>query len=335
MTPMRSVRVRTPALRSRARDVPGHRVVLITGASSGIGRAAAQQVSAAGDHVVLVARGEAALRATADECTAAGAASTTAITADVGDDQAVARLVDEVLLTHGTLDLVVHCAGVVAYGRTEEVPVEVFDKVLRTNLTGSVNLARHVIPVLRRQRRGDLLYVGSVIGHVAVPRMSAYVLSKWGVRALARQLRLENRDIADVHIGYVAPGGIDTPIYLQAATYIGSPGRPPPPVASPERVARVALARAGRPHARAQIGMSNDLMRFGFSALPHVFDLLVGPLFGMAAVDRVDRRPPTPGNVLSPGSGNAVHGDQGNAVFGIVRNLRATLSARAAGYRCS
>lgn len=279
--------------------------------------------------MVLVARGEEALRATADECTAAGAASVTTVSADVGDDQAVAHVVDEVLGTHGVLDLVVHCAGVVAYGRTEEVPVEVFDKVLRTNLTGSVNLARHVVPVLRRQRRGDLLYVGSVIGHIAVPQMSAYVLSKWGVRALARQLQLENRDIAGVHIGYVAPGGIDTPIYLQAATYIGSPGRPPPPVASPERVARAVLARAGRTHARDQIGLSNDLMRFGFTALPRVFDLLVGPLFGMAAVDRTESRPPGPGNVLSPGSRNALLGNQGNALRGVVRNLRTTLPGRA------
>jgi len=301
------------------------RVVLITGASSGIGRAAASQVAAAGDHVVLVARGAASLRDTAHECRTAGAASATIVPADVGDDAAVARLVADTLEAHGAIDLVLHCAGVVAYGRTEKVPVDVFDGVLRTNLIGAVNVARHIVPVLRGQARGSLMYIGSVIGHIGVPMMSAYVLSKWGVRALARQLQLENRDLPDVRIGYLAPGGVDTPIYRQAATYAGSPGRPPPPVASPERVARVALRRAGRAHARTQVGVANDLMRFGFSVLPRVYDLLVGPLFGIAAMDRTDDRPPGPGNVLAPGSGNAVRGDQGSAALSVARNLRKTL----------
>jgi len=305
-------------------------VILVTGASSGIGRAAARQVSAEGDHVVLVARGEDALRATAAECEKAGAASVLVLPTDVGDDAAVARCVAETLRTHSSIDLVLHSAGVVAYGRVEDVPVDVFDAVLRTNLTGSVNVARHIVPVLRRQGHGNLMYVGSVIGHIGVPLMSAYVLSKWGVRALARQLQLENRDMPAVHIGYIAPGGVDTPIYKQAATYVGAPGRPPPPVASPERVARVALKRAGRSHARQQVGLSNDLIRLGFAVLPRVFDALVGPLFGVAAIDRTDPRPPNSGNVLRPGRDNAVRGNQGNAALGLARNLRVVLHGAAA-----
>lgn len=89
-------------------------------------------------------------------------------------------------------------AGVVAYGRLEDVPVEVFDGVLETNLHGSVNLARHVLPV------GSLVLVGSLIGHLAVPDMSAYVLSKWGVRALVRQLRVDNRDCPGIRVGFSA-----------------------------------------------------------------------------------------------------------------------------------
>ena len=300
-------------------------VVLITGASSGIGRAAALQVSAKGDDVVLVARGRTALRATAAECEAAGAASVLVVTTDVGDDAAVARCIAKTLKTHDTIDLVLNCAGVVAYGRVEDVPADVFDGVLRTNLIGAVNVARHVVPVLREQGHGSLMYVGSVIGHIAVPLMSPYVLSKWGIRALARQLQLENRDLRDVHISYIAPGGVDTPIYRQAATYVGAPGRPPPPVASPERVASAALARAGRPHAREQVGLANDLIRFGFATFPRVYDALVGPLFQVAAMDLTDPQPSGPGNVLEPGEDNAVRGDQGNALVGIARNLRSVV----------
>lgn len=314
------------------------RVVLITGASSGIGRAAALQTASAGDHLILAARGATALLDVARECEAAGAASALLIPTDVGDDVAAAKCVTRVLAEHGRLDLVLHCAGVVAYGRTEEVPAEIFDGVLRTNLIGSVNVARHVLPVLRRQRYGDLLFVGSVIGHIAVPSMSAYVLSKWGVRALARQLQLENRDLRDVHILYVAPGGVDTPIYEQAANYAGFLGRPPPPVASPEHVARVALKRVKRARATSQIGWSNNLIRFGFTAAPWAFEALVGPLYRLAARDSTRPVAPSPGNVLdSRPANNRLHGEQGSAVIGVARNLDARLrtvrAARAAGSR--
>jgi len=298
------------------------RVVLITGASSGIGRAVATQAARAGDHVVLVARGRAALDDVAVECEKGGAASVLVVAADVGDDAAVERLVDEVLTWHDRIDGVMHCAGVVAYGRTEDVPAEVFDGVLRTNLAGAVNVARHVLPVLRRQRAGLIVYVGSVIGHIAVPLMSPYVVSKWGVRALARQLKIENSDLPGVQVSYLAPGGVDTPIYAQGANYMGIVGRPSPPVVSPERVARAAMRQFDRPRARAQVGLANHVMRFGFTALPAVFDRMVGPLFGLSAVDRNQPVPPTAGNVLSTRQeGNQVHGGQGSALAGIGRNL--------------
>lgn len=298
------------------------RVVLVTGASSGIGRAAALQSARRGDHVGLLARGEGALKATARECHEEGAASTTVLVADVGDDGAVEVAIAQMLAEHGAIDLVLHAAGVVAYGRTEDVPPEVFEGVLRTNLIGSVNVARHVIPVLRLQKRGGLVLVGSVIGHIAVPLMSPYVLSKWGVRALARQLQIENRDLADVQIAYVAPGGVDTPIYAQAATTLGMHGRPPPPAYSPERVARIALRRGEHGQRREQVGIANDVMRFGFSALPKLYDVLVGPLFAVGALDRTRPVDDGPGNVLtSQQEGNALRGDQGNALIGILRNV--------------
>ena len=304
------------------------RVVVVTGASSGIGRATAVRAAAAGDHVVLVARGPAALELAAEECRAAGAASTRVVPTDVGDDAAVAACLTEVVDAYGVVDAVIHVAGVVAYGRTEEVPVDVFDGVLRTNLNGSVNIARHVVPVLRRQERGTLVLTGSVIGHVAVPSMSPYVLSKWGVRALARQLQIENRDLPDVHVAYVSPGGVDTPIYQQAATYDGFLGRPPPPVAGPDKVARIALRQLDRPRARTQVNLSNHLLQLGFSAVPPVYDAIVGPLFRLIAVDRTSRVEGRPGNVLaSVESGNRLLGGQGNPVVGVARNVRQRLGS--------
>lgn len=297
------------------------RVVVITGASSGIGRATAVEAASKGAHVVLVARGERTLEEAARDCEAAGAASTMVVPTDVGDDEAVAALVRQVLDRHGRIDVVVSNAGVVSYGRTEDVPAEVFDSVIRTNLLGGVNVARHVIPVLREQEEGTLLYVGSVIGHIAVPSMTAYTVSKWAVRCLVRQLRLENRDRSDVHIGYVAPGGVDTPIYQQAANYDGYEGRPPPPVSDPDRVARQILSKLGRDNLRAQLNPSNDLIRLGFVALPVVYDFLVGPLARLAAVDLGRPIPPTAGNVLETHEDeNAPSGGHDDTVSGLARN---------------
>lgn len=307
---------------------PRRRVVLITGASSGIGRATAVRSASVGDHLVLVARGLASLQEVADECDAAGAASTLVFAADVGDDDAVKACVAGALERHGRIDAAVQSAGVVAYGRTEEVPAAIFDGVIRTNLLGSVNLVRHVLPQMRRRGSGSIVLVGSVIGHIAVPMMSPYVLSKWGIRALARQLQVENRDRQDVHVSYVSPGGVDTPIYLQAATYAGHVGRPPPPVVTPEAVARVVLRRLDQPRNRTQVGAANDLIRFGFSALPAVFDVLVGALFPVGATDLTYDVPRREGNVLaSRGEGNRLRGDQGNPVVGVIRNLGVKLRA--------
>ena len=232
--------------------VPSHtadrpRVVLVTGASSGIGQATALLAAQRGDHVVLLARGRDALARVAADCDSAGAASTLVVPTDMADDAQVSAAVSAAVARHGCLDVVVSGAGVVAYGRIADVPVDVFDRVVATNLLGSVNLARHVLPVLREQGdgrgAGSMVLIGSVIGHIAVPEMAAYVLSKWGVRGLERQLRVDNRDRPDIRFGYVAPGGVDTPIYRQAATYGDSVGRPPFPVSAPETVALLAQHR--------------------------------------------------------------------------------------------
>lgn len=317
------------------------RVVLVTGASSGIGEATARAAAARGDHVVLLARGRDSLVRVAAQCDALGAASTLVTVADISDDSAVEAAVQEVVRHHQRLDVVAGCAGVVAYGRLDEVPVQVFDQVLATNLHGSANLARHVLPVLRDQGHGSLVLVGSLIGHLAVPDMGAYAISKWGVRALVRQLRVDNRDRPDIKFGYVAPGGVDTPIYLQAATYGDSVGRPPFPVASPERVAARVLAVADRPWLPSQVGPANGVIRFGFSAVPWAYDRLVGPLFAVVAQDQVADVTRGPGNVLESNQRlNGLHGNQGNALLGAARNVVAVVRrrrtrSRAVGVRAS
>jgi short-subunit dehydrogenase len=309
------------------------RVVLVTGASSGIGEAAAHVAARRGDHVVLLARGRRALERVARDCERLGAASARVQPTDMSVDAEVGAAVTDTMARHGRIDTVVGSAGVVAYGRVEEVPVEVFDHVVTTNLLGSVNLARHVLPVLRDQGSGAFVLVGSLIGHIAVPDMAPYVLSKWGVRALARQLRVDNRDRPGVRIGYVAPGGVDTPIYRQAATYGGAVGRPPFPVTTPERVAARVMAVADGRRGSGQVGLANEVIRFGFTALPWAYDRLVGPIFAVAAQDQTAPSRSGPGNVLaSREEHNALRGGHGNALLAAGANVVELVRRRAQGH---
>lgn len=255
------------------------RVVLVTGASSGIGEAVALESARAGDAVTVLARREGELEELAARCRAEGAASAAVAVADVTDDARIAEVVDRMVDEHGRLDAVLHCAGVVTYGRTEEVDPADFEQVVSTNLLGSATLARHVVRVFRRQHHGVLVLVGSLLGHIAVPEMTPYVVSKWGVRALARQLDLENQDLPDVHIAHVAPGSVDTPIYDNALDDAGGVNSPPPPVISPERAARVVYHQVDRPRAESQTAWANYPLIWAHDRLPFLWRRLAGPAF--------------------------------------------------------
>ena len=282
--------------------------VLITGASSGIGRATALGLAERGARVVLVARGRESLEETAGQVRAAGAADVLVCPADVTDEDAVRAAVDAAVERFGRLDAVVHAAQVMAYGTIEELPKDVFEKVVDTSLHGTATVARVVLPVFRTQGAGHLLVVNSLLGSVATPLMGSYVAAKWGQLGLVRVLQQEVRDAPGVSVSTVQPGGVDTPIYFQAASWTGSTGRPPPPVYTPQRVARTVLSTLDRPRRVVQAGFMNPLVKVGFTLFPGVYDFLVGPLLQRMAIAN-DEVPPREGNVFeSQPAGNATRG---------------------------
>lgn len=282
--------------------------VLVTGASSGIGRATAVELAGRGARLVLLARGLESLDEAAAEARAAGAAEVLVHSADVTDEEAVRAAVDDALERFGRLDSVVHAAQVMAYGTIEELPRDVFETVVDTSLHGTAVVARVVLPVFRKQGTGHLLVVNSLLGSVATPLMGSYVAAKWGQLGLVRVLQQETRDAPGVVVSTVQPGGVDTPIYVQAASYTGSTGRPPPPVYSPQRVARKVLATLDKPRRVVQAGFMNPVIKAGFSLFPGVYDALVGPLLQRMAIAN-DQVPPTDGNVFrSQPEGNATEG---------------------------
>jgi NAD(P)-dependent dehydrogenase (short-subunit alcohol dehydrogenase family) len=282
--------------------------VLITGASSGIGRATAVELARRGAQLVLVARGDEPLADTAEEAHAAGAAAAIVCPADVLDEDAFRAAVETAVDRFGRLDAVIHAAQVMAYGTIEQLPRKVFERVVETAVHGTASVARVVLPVFRKQGAGHLVVVNSLLGNVAAPLMGSYVAAKWGQLGLVRVLQMEVRDAPGVSVSAVQPGGVDTPIYFQGASWTGSTGRPPPPVYSPQRVARTVLSTLDRPRRVVQAGLFNPLITAGFRLLPGVYDYLVGPLLQRMAIAD-DDVPPTEGNVFeSRPAGNATEG---------------------------
>ncbi len=272
---------------------PGHdqhptegAVVWITGASSGIGRAVAHACARRGDRLVLSARAGDVLAEVRGECEALGAAAVLVKPLDVTDGAAVAEAAEAAVTTFGRLDVVVQNAGVAAYSRVEEQEDATFDRVIEVNLLGAFRVCKAALTVFRRQRSGSVVVVGSVLGRVAVPYMGAYVASKWALRGLTRVLQTENADIPTITITLVAPGGVDTPIYDQAANTIGRRPKPPFPVARPEKVAATVLRATRAPQRELGVGWANPGIVAASGLLPAVWDRIAVPAMHLASLTR-------------------------------------------------
>ena len=286
------------------------KTVLVTGASSGIGRATALRLARKGADLVLVSRSFEALDEVRRECEAAGARALVSV-ADVGNADSVDATFQAAAARFGRIHGVVHSAAALSYGRFEDVPREVFDASITTTLTGTANVARAALAAFRASGGGSLVVLGSLLGKISTPFMSSYVTAKWGVHGLVRTLQIEARSTPGTHVSLVWPGGVDTPVYLQAGTYLRRHGRPPPPVDSPEKVARVVVRALGRPRRESPVGVANHLTVTGFRVVPGVFDRIVTPLMRAGGLSR-GVVANSPGNVLAPQpAGDAAHGRWG------------------------
>ena len=183
------------------------RVAIVTGASRGIGRAAARRLAAAGAAVVVAARGDHA-DAVAEEIRGAGGRSV-AVSADVTDPRRVEAMVRTALDEYGRVDVLVNNAGIVRDQLALKMSAADWDAVVATNLTAAFSCARAVLRPMIRQRGGRIINVGSVVGRMGNPGQANYAASKAGLEGFSRALAREvaSRGIA---VNVVAPGMIDT-----------------------------------------------------------------------------------------------------------------------------
>jgi NAD(P)-dependent dehydrogenase (short-subunit alcohol dehydrogenase family) len=270
-------------------------VVVITGASSGIGREAARQFAGEGSRLVLAARGKEPLEALANELGERAAAVPT----DVRDEEAVERLAQAAVDKFGGLDVWVNGAGVVAYGRFADVPGDVFRAVIETNLMGQVHGARAALPRFRAQGTGVLINMSSVWGRVSAPDVSAYVTSKFAVRAFSECLRQELRSTPNVDVATMLPQAVDTPIFDRAANYSGKAARPIPPIVRPAVVAEGIVACARSPKREVTYSRSGRLLELAHSTVPSLWERFLPPAFEAGNYGERSEAP-NPGTVLEP-----------------------------------
>jgi NAD(P)-dependent dehydrogenase (short-subunit alcohol dehydrogenase family) len=228
------------------------KVVVITGASSGLGREGAVQFAAHGATVVLAARREQALAETAALCSRAGGRALVQVT-DVTVREQVQRLAEVAVADAGGLDVWVNNAGITLFATLEDAPLEEHRRVIETNLFGALHGALAVAPIFRRQRRGTLINVGSVLSEIGQPFVPSYTISKFALRGLTEVLRVQFADIPDIHVCSLLPYSINTEHFESGANRMGRPAHPMPPSQSPEAAARALVRLAEHPRRQRRV----------------------------------------------------------------------------------
>jgi short-subunit dehydrogenase len=248
-----------------SRDMQDVRVV-ITGASSGIGRATARALAQRGASLTLAARRESVLREVAAECVAAGGRAIVVAT-DVTEAAAVAELARQADEAYGGIDVWINNAGTGVFGPYHKAEVVLHRRTIEVNLIGTMHGAFAVLPVFLRQRKGTLINNISLGGWAPTPFAAAYTASKFGLRGFTASLRQELMPHPDIHVCAVFPSMIDTPGFVHGANVSGRNLDPGPMLYRPEEVAATFVSVIRRPRDEVAVGWPARAGQLSYAAL--------------------------------------------------------------------
>jgi short-subunit dehydrogenase len=281
-------------------------VVVITGASSGIGRATAVLLGEQGASVVLAARNREALEQAAAETERAGGRAFPVVT-DVAEWDQVQALATTAVQRFERIDTWVNNAAISAYGTVEQMDVEEIQRIVKVNLMGQVHGMKAALAQMKRQGQGTIINVASALAERAVPLQAAYCATKHGVKGFTEALRLElESEAIPIDVVLVMPSSVNTPLFRHARSKIGVKPMPIPPVYEPRIVAEAIARLAERPQRQIVVGGAGKALVAGQRLSPSLLDrymtwhrqMITKQMTGEPddGVDNFDRPLPGPGS---------------------------------------
>jgi NAD(P)-dependent dehydrogenase (short-subunit alcohol dehydrogenase family) len=283
-------------------------VVVVTGASSGLGRAVARLAGARGANVVVTARGTDGLDACAREVEQLGGA-VLVVPADCTVQDEVAQVVEQALDRFGRIDTYVANAMVTVYAEVDELEPDELRRVLDVNFFGQVHGYRSALPHLRASH-GTFVSVNSALAYRGIPLQAAYCASKAALRAFFESARVEERKRSSgVDVSVVLPGAINTPQFDRDRQKLGLQPQPVPPIYQPEPFAEAVLHCAEHPVRELPIGWGAQKLLWGQKLSPRLGDLMLLRT-GWKSQTTGDPKPvDSPDNLFAPLAGDpGAHG---------------------------
>ena len=293
-----------------------HQVMVITGASSGIGLVTAKMAARRGAQVVLTARNQDALRELHRQIEGhqSDGGHAAFVAGDVGDEAALRRVADEAIRRFGRIDTWVNCAGVSIYGRLIDVSLEDQRRLFETNFWGVVNGSRIAVEHLKSSG-GALINIGSTLSDRAIPLQGIYSASKHAVKAYTESLRMEvEHDGLPISVTLIKPYSIDTPYIEHAKNYLANEPKSPPPVYAPEVVAKTILYCAEHSVRDVFAGGSAKVTSVLGRLAPRLTDKVMESMFDIQQSDRPEQDR-TNNSLYGPTEGLKERGGRSSSVF--------------------
>lgn len=276
-------------------------VVVITGATSGIGRETAREFARAGAHVVIAGRRKERLQELADEIAAKGGEAL-AMQTDVSDPSQVERLIRQAGERFGKVDTLVNNAGIGSAARFEEQPIEDFRRVMETNFWGAVYACKAVVPQMRSQPSGGVIInISSILGKRGLPFETAYCASKFALAGFSEALRTEIMT-DNIDVSTIFPGAVETEIWDSATNKTGLEMPHLIPKFPAQELARVIVQDARFPQPEIVMALDAQAINFFNTLMPGVMDFFLGQ--SVPFLEGLRRSTPQPttagGNLYQP-----------------------------------
>ncbi len=277
-----------------------NQVIVITGASSGIGLTTARMAAERGAKVVLVSRDADALAREGDRINAKGGQAIHVV-ADVGSREALQAVADRAVDAFGGFDTWVNNAGLTIYGNLWDVEDRDSQRLMQTNFWGTVYGSLIAVEHLRG-KGGSLVNVGSVASDLGFPLQGMYCASKHAIKGFTDALRMELlQDDIPIGVTLIKPTSIDTPLPHRARNYMDREPTLPPPIYRPEEVAEAILHAAVHPRRDIYVGGAGKALSNLNAAAPQIYDLLAPAI---SAFERKSEKPRDPAGALHQPAGD-------------------------------